>query len=198
MTARKPIRLGYEALHRICLATGAWPADMKSYELERQLSKAVYDYHQLSIRNIKAQKARLKAIHRLASVLAELLSIDEWEGGLDWCSEWPKELPPPSKVAKEIERMIEESAVLKASAQKIMREIILGSPLEWLVATRLPEVFERFFQRGVSLYSKGDYVRFVHGVCDEYGIRKPEPSTIIKALTNARSSRSRKRHGGQK
>jgi hypothetical protein len=198
MTARKPIRLGYEALHRICLAVGAWSADMKIYELERQLSKAVYDYHQLSIRNIKAQKARLKAIHRHASALAELLSTDEEEGGLDWCSEWPKQLPPPSKVAKEIERMIEGSAVLKTSAQKIVREIILGSPREWLVATPLPEVFERFFQRNVTLYPKGDYVRFVSQVLTEFEIEKPMPSTIIRALTNARTGRGRKRHDGQK
>jgi hypothetical protein len=104
MTARKPIRLSYEALHRIRLAAGAWPADLDYKQLERQLSKAVYDYRQLSVRNIKAQKARLKAIHGHASAMAELLSTEEWEGGLDWCSEWPKEWPPPSKVAKKLSR----------------------------------------------------------------------------------------------
>jgi hypothetical protein len=199
MTARKPIRLSYEALHRIRLAAGAWPADLDYKQLERQLSKAVYDYRQLSVRNIKAQKARLKAIHGHASAMAPLLSTEEEEGGVDWFSEWPKELPPLSKVAKEIARMIEESAVVKMSAQKIMREIILGSPLEWLVATRLPEVFEQFFPPlKVTRYLKGNYVRFVHQICKEYAIEKPMPSTTIRALTNARSGRGRKRHDGQK
>lgn len=158
MTAPRPVRLNYEALHRIRLAAGGFPANMKIYHFERQLSKAVYDYRQLSVRNIKAQKARLKAIHGHASAMAPLLSTEEEEGGVDWFSEWPKELPPLSKVAKEIARMIEESAVVKMSAQKIMREIILGSPLEWLVATRLPEVFEQFFPPLKTILSttKGD------------------------------------------
>jgi hypothetical protein len=101
---------------------------------------------------------------------------------------------------KKIEQMIEESGVLKTSAQKIKREIILGSPLEWLVATRLPEVLERFFfpSLKVTHYPKGNYVRFIHQICKEYEIEKPMPSTIIRALTNARSGRGRKRHDGQK
>jgi hypothetical protein len=198
MTAPKPIQLSSEALYRIRRDAGRFPADLKPVDLGRQLSKAVYDCHSLSLRNIKAQKVRLKAIQKTASKLAALLADDEENAGLDWCSQWPKNLPPPSKVAEEIKRMTEESGVLKASAQKIVREIIPGSPLEWLVGTRLPEVFEQFFRRDVTLYPKGDYVRFAMRVIEECEIGKVKPSTIIRALTNARSGRSRRRHGGQK
>src|SRR5262249_21231350 len=161
MTTRKPVRLDYEALHRIRLAVGHFPACQNASDLERQLSKAVYDYHQLSPRNINAQQARLKAVRRHASKLASLLREDEWHGGIDWCSQWPKDWPPPSKVAEEIQRMIEESAVLETSSQKIKGAFIPGSPLEWLVGMRLPEVFEQFFQQDVTFYEKGDYVRFL-------------------------------------
>jgi hypothetical protein len=198
VTARKPLRLNYEALQRIREAAWKWSADQNASDLERQLSKAVYDYHQLSLRNIKAQKTRLKKIRNTASKLADLLSTDEWEGGLDWCSEWPKELPPPSKVAKEIQRMIEESGVLESSAQKITREIIPCSPREWLIGTRLPEVFESFFRRDVTLYEKGAYVRFANQVCTEFKLGEVKSATIIRALTSARSHRSRRRPGGQK
>ena len=117
MTAPEPIQLSSEALHRIRLAAGGFPADLKPVDLGRQLSKAVYDCHSLSLRNIKAQKVRLKAIQKTASKLAALLADDEENAGLDWCSQWPKNLPPPSKVAEEIKRMTEESGVLKASAE---------------------------------------------------------------------------------
>jgi hypothetical protein len=198
VTARKPLRLNYEALQRIREAAGKWPADQNASDLERQLSKAVYDYHQLSPRNIKAQKTRLKKIRNTASKLADLLSTDEWEGGLDWCSEWPKELPPPSKVAKEIQRMIEGSGVLETSAQKITREIEPCSPLEWLIGTRLPEVFEQFFRQDVTVYPKGAYARFVARVCEEFRLGEVKPSTMIRALTRARSERGRRGHGGQR
>jgi hypothetical protein len=141
---------------------------------------------------------RLKAIQKTASKLAALLAEDEENAGLDWCSQWPKDWPPPIKVAEEIKRMADESGVLETSAQKIIREIIPGSPLEWLVGTRLPEVFERFLQRDVTLYPKGDYVRFVAQVCKEFNLVEVKPSTVIRALTNARSGRSRRRPSGQK
>jgi hypothetical protein len=198
VTAPKPVRLNYEALHRIRLAAGSFPADQNASELERQLSKAVYDYRQLSTRNINAQQARLKAVRRHASKLASLLREDEEHGGIDWYSQWPKDWPPPSKVAEEIQRRIEESAVLKTSAQKIIGEIIPGSPLEWLFGTKLPEVFERFFQQGVTRYEKGDYVRFAHQVCEEFKLGKVKSATIIRALTSAGSDRRRRRQGGQK
>jgi hypothetical protein len=202
MTARKPVQLNYEALHRIRLAAGGWPADLEIYELGRQLSKTIDDYHSwLALRDIKTQKARLKAIRKHAHELADLLRIDEKNGILDWYSQWPKNLPPPSKVAEEIQRMTEESGALKTSRQKIIREIkgdnaISGSTLEWLVGTKLPEMFEHFFRRAVTLYPKGDYVRFVLQVFEECGVNKPKPSTIIRALTDARAGGRSRRHRG--
>jgi hypothetical protein len=197
VTALKPVQLTSQALLRIRIAAG-FPADQNAFDLERQLSKAIYDYRSYNLRNIRAQKARLKAIHKTASKLADLLADDEENGGLDWCPQWPKDWPPPSKVAEEIQRTIEESAVLKTSAQKIIGEIIPVSPREWLVGTKLPEVFERFFQRAVTRNPRGDYARFVAQVCKEFELGEVKPSTIIRALTSARSGRSRRRHGGQK
>src|SRR5262245_35564444 len=98
MTARKPVQLNYEALHRIRLAAGGWPADLGLSDLRRPLSKAINEYH--SFLALRDQKARLRRIHRHASKLADLLGADEENGGVDWYSQWPKELPPPSKVAK--------------------------------------------------------------------------------------------------
>jgi hypothetical protein len=198
MTARKPVQLSYEALHRIRLATRGWP-DLEIYDLGRQLSKAIGEYHsRLDLRHIKAQKVRLKKIYKTASKLTALLRGDEESGPLDWYSEWPKDLPPPSKVAEDIQRMTEESGVLETSPQKIIREIKgNNSAREWLVGTKLPEVFNHFFRRDVTLYLKGDYVRFALQVLAEFEIEKPKPSTIVRALTNASGASSRK-HGGQK
>jgi hypothetical protein len=204
MTTRRPPQLSIDALHRIRLAARGWPADLEIYDLGRQISKAIAEYHSLlSLRDIKTQKARLKKIHKTASKLTALLRAEEESEGLDWCSQWPKDLPPPSKVAKELQRMIEESGVLETSPQKIIREIkdadaVPGSALEWLVGRKLPEVFENFFRRDVTLYPNGHYVRFALKVIAECEIGKPEPSTIVKALTSARSGRSRRPRGGQK
>src|SRR5262249_5500445 len=121
MTARKPVRLDYEALHRIRLAAGGWPAAMTIYELGRQLSKAIDDYQnwRRAPREINAQKTRLKAIRKHARKLAVLLRTDEGHGILVWCSQWPKDWPPPSKTTEEIQRMADESGILETSAQKI-------------------------------------------------------------------------------
>jgi hypothetical protein len=90
MTARQPVQLNYETLHRIRLAAGGFPADMKINEFGRQLSKAIYDYQRWdSLRDIKPQKKRLKAIQKTVSKLAALLRDDEENGVLDWYSQWP-------------------------------------------------------------------------------------------------------------
>ena len=202
MTAPKPVQLRLEALLRIAKAAHAFPADLNASALERQLSKAVYDYRQLSVRNINAQKTRLKAIHKNASGLAELLSEDEETGGLNWCSQWPKDWPSPIKVAEEIQRRVEESAVLETSSQKIIREIIPGSPLEWLIGTRLPEVFEQFFCARPTVSRKGRYLDFAWRVLTEFKItnhgRPYSHETIIRALTDARHRRSGRPCGGRK
>jgi hypothetical protein len=204
MTARKPVQISYKALHRIRQAAWGWPADLELSDLRRQLSKAIYEYHSfLALRDIKTQKARLRAIHKTASKLAILLKIDEENGILEWRSQWPKDLPPASKVAEEIQRMAGESGVLETSPQKIIREIkddnaVFGGALEWLLGNKLPKVFEHCFQRAMTLYPKGDYARFAAQVLEESKIGKVEPSTIVRALTNARSGRSPRRYGGQK
>jgi hypothetical protein len=91
--------------------------------------------------------------------------------------------------------------VLETSPQKIVHKIkddnaVFGGAREWLVGIKLPEVFEHFFQRDVTLYQKGDYVRFAMQVIAECEIGNVKPSTIIKALTDARSGR--RRHSGKK
>jgi hypothetical protein len=202
MTAPKPVRLSAQAVQRIREAAWGWPADQRLADLERQLSKAIYDYHQLSVRHIKAQKTRLKKIHQTASTLADLLRDDEGEGGVDWCSEWPKEFPPPSKFAERIQRMVGESGILEMSPQKIIGEIIPGSELEWLIGIRLPELFEQYFRDAPTASRKGRYADFVAQVLTEFEItnhgRPYSRGTIIRALIRARSDRDRRTHGGQK
>jgi len=72
--------------------------------------------------------------------------------------------------------------VLETSPQKIVRKIkddnaVFGGAREWLVGIKLPEVFEHFFRRDVTLYQKGDYVRFAMQVIAECEIGNVKPST---------------------
>jgi hypothetical protein len=203
MAARKPVMPSDEALQRIRDAAGSFPADQKlsDADLGWQLFEAISDYcSYLDLREIKAQRKRLKAIHKTASKLEVLLRGDEEIGFLHWY-DWPKKLPPPSTVAGEIRRTAEESTLLETSPQKVIREIkdhhgVRGSPLEWLVGTRLPKVFRRLSRQDVTLYPKGNYARFAAQVLKEFEIGDVKPSTIIRAVTSA-GSRSRRR-GGQK
>src|SRR5262245_55193380 len=198
MTARQPVQLNYETLHRIRLAAGGFPADMKINEFGRQLSKAIYDYQRWdSLRDIKPQKKRLKAIQKTASKLAALLREDEENGGLDWYSQWPKDLPPLSKIAEDIQRMAEESGILETSPQKLVRDIkdenaVSGSAREWLV-TRLQEVFEEFVRPDFH-GGRRDFLDFTQAVLIEFGIEQPSRATIIRD----RSRRGRARRGRQK
>jgi len=197
MTIPKPVRLNYEALHRIRLAARAFPVNMNINELGLQLSKAIYDYHRWNcLRDIKPQKKRLKAIQKTASRLAALLKDDEENGVLDWCQQWPKDRPPPSKVAEEIQRMAEESGILETSSQKIIRDIkdesaVSGSANEWLT-TRLQKVFWQFFHP--DFLEKRRFLNFTEAVCTEFGIKRASWATVIRD----RSRRGRKRRGGQK
>jgi hypothetical protein len=197
MTIPKPVRLNYEALHRILLAARAFPANMNINELGLQLSKAIYDYQRWnSLHDIKPQKKRLKAIQKTASKLAALLKDDEENGVLDWCQQWPKDRPPPSKVAEEIQRMVEESGILETSSQKITRDIkdesaVSGSANEWLT-NRLQEVFEQFFRP--DYHEKRRFLYFIKAVFMEFGIEQFSRATIIRN----RSRRGRSRRGGQK
>jgi hypothetical protein len=210
MTAPKPTRLNGEACLRIMKAVGRWPAIYTGSDFERDLSKAVYDYVRYhDLRDIKSQQDRLQKIRKHASALATLLATDEEEGVLDWYSHWPKDLPLPSKAAQEIQRMVEESDILRKSSQKLINEIkddnaVLGSAFEWLVGTRLPEIFEKFFSAAPTLYQKGEFVRFALQTLAEFQIsnrgRSYSTATIIKALTDAQSGRRRRkgRNRGQK
>jgi hypothetical protein len=149
----------------------------------------------------------LKAINKTASKLAALLRTDEENGILDWYSRWPKDSPPPSKVAEEIQRMAKESGALETSPQKILRQIkddnvVAGSAFEWLVTKGLPEAFEQFFRAKPTVYRKGRYPNFASQVLVEFEITNHgQPysrETIIRELTRARSGRGRRQHGGQK
>src|SRR5262245_10749473 len=124
--------------------------------------------------------------------LAALLRDDEENGVLDWYSQWPKDLPPLSKIAEDIQRMAEESGMLETSPQKLVRDIkdenaVSGSAREWLV-TRLQEVFEDFHG------GRRDFLDFTQAVLTEFGIEQPSRATIIRD----RSRRGRARRGRQK
>src|SRR5262249_34036734 len=101
MSTRKPVQLSTDAPHGIHHAARGWPADLGLSDLRRRLYEAIHDYHSfVALRDIKAQKARLKAIHKTTSKLAVLLRADEENGVLDCRSQWPKGLPPASEVAE--------------------------------------------------------------------------------------------------
>ncbi len=169
------------------MAVGRWPADRKPSDLWRHLMDAIREYHWLcNLRpNVKAQQARLRAIHKCASELAGLLAVDEEKGGLlkdgvFTTALWPKDAPSPREIVTEVERVIEESFWLKASVH-------------------IKATFEDFFCDEAKVYSEGKYVRFALQVLREFEIsnngRPYSATTIIRALTDARSDR---RRSGQK
>jgi hypothetical protein len=197
-------------LGRILKAVGRWPADRKPSDLWRQLVDAIHEYHWLcNLRpNVKAQQARLRAIHKCASKLAELLAVDEEKGGLlkggvFKTALWPEDAPPPREIVTQVERVIEDSYWLKSSIHKIVdavkAENRAGSAFEWLVGIRLKATFEDFFCDEAKAYNEGRYVRFALQVLKEFAIsnngRPYSATTIIRALTDARSDR---RRSGQK
>jgi hypothetical protein len=155
-----------------------------------------------------ASKHKKRASNQFANTHMSWQSYSGPKNGvLDWYSRWPKEFPPPSKVAEEIQRMAQESGMLETSPQKIIREIkdenaVPGSAFEWLIGRKLPEVFEQFFRDDPTVYKKGRYADFAAQVLTEFAITNDgQPhsrDTLIRALTAARSGRSRRRHSGQK
>jgi hypothetical protein len=192
------------------MAAGEWPADRKPSDLWRQLMEAIRQYHWLcNLRpNVKAQQARLRAIHECASKLAGLLAADEEQGGLlkdgvFTTALWPKDAPSPREIVTEVERVIEDSYWLKLPVHKIVdavkAENRASSAFEWLVGIRLKATFEDFFCDEAKVYSEGKYVRFALRVLKEFEIsnngRPYSATAIIRSLTDARSGR---RRGGQK
>jgi hypothetical protein len=194
--------LSTSALHRIIKSTGWWPADQKPSDLRRELLSAIREYDsRRSLRtNVKAQQARLRAIHVCASELATLLAVDEEKNGV-FKNLWDG--ASPGKVVTKISEVIDASDWLNVPARKIAAEVKGDegrSDFEWLAGTRLEAVFEDFFRDRVRIYRKRlwGYPAFVSQALAEFGILndgQPYSSeTIIKAITNARSGR---RRGGQ-
>src|SRR5262245_27369335 len=129
--------------------------------------------------------------------LAALLRDDEENGVLDWYSQWPKDLPPLSKIAEDIQRMAEETGILETSPQKLVRDIkdenaVSGSDREALV-TRCHEVREEVVRPDFD-GGRRDFLDFTQAVLIEFGIEQPSRATIIRD----RSRRGRARRGRQK
>jgi len=190
-----------------------WPADQKLSDLRRELLKAISEYNWL--RNVDAEAEtrwdRLKAIHKHASALSKLLAADEENEGEFteyWRPLWPQNMPAASKLVSKMRELVEESGWLETSPQKIAAKTRADhaasgiSAFDLLVGTGLPTIYKRFFRESATTYRDGSYVDFATQVLAEFEItNKGQPysrETVIKALTLARSGRSRRRHGGQK
>lgn len=190
-----------------------WPADQKPSDLRRELLKTISEYNFLHNVNseVEARWGRFKAIYKYTSALSKLLAADEEiEGEFTehWRPLWPKDMPAASKLVSKMREVVEQSGWLESSPQNIASETKAHygvsdiSPLDWLVGTKLPTIYEKFFRESATAYRDGSYVDFVMRVLAEFEIaNKGRPysrETVMKALTLARSGRSRRRHGGQR
>jgi len=107
-------------------------------------------------------------------------------------------MPPASKLVNKMREVVEQSGWLEASPQNIAAETRADygtadiSAFEWLVGKRLPAIYEHFFRESATAYREGSYLDFVAQVLAEFGIRLSRES-VIRALTRARSGRSRRR-----
>jgi hypothetical protein len=197
------LRLSDDSLVRILKSARHWPADQKPSALRRELLRCIsrYEFFRTLGPATKAQKARLKAMHKHASKLEGLFLADQAEGAmLD--RYWPQTMPAPSKFAAELRGLIEQSGWLEAMPRAIVADAkaasaVAGSAFEWLVGKGLLTLYEEFFRVDATLYRKGRYPDFALQVLKEFGITnhgKPySRETIIKALTDARTGRSRRK-----
>jgi hypothetical protein len=241
MAARKPVQLSEQALMRILKAAiqeerikaikdkrilkamlegrgrrklHGWPADQKLSDLRLELLKAIslYSFLRDSRAEAEVELARLKAIHKHASALANELATDEENGGMfteHWPEHWPEDMPAASNLVNKMREVVKQSGWLEASPQNIAAETRAAygaadiSALDWLVGARLPAIYENFFREPATAYREGPYLDFALQVLAEFEIKNDgQPysrETIITALTRTRSGRSRRRHhGGQK
>jgi len=186
-----------------------WPADQKPSDLRRELLKAISEYNLLHNVSAEAEARwdRLKAIRRHASALSKLLAADEENEGEfteHWRPLWPQDMPAASKLVGKMREVVEQSGWLETSPQNIAAETRAHygasdiSALEQLVGARLPAIYENFFRESATAYREGPYLDFALQVCEEFRVRPCSRSTVMKALTPARSGRSRRQHGGQK
>jgi hypothetical protein len=224
MTARKPLQLSAEALWRIIMAAQeaaikdesilrrrkfppGWPADQKLSDLRRELLKTISEYNFLHNVNAEAQTrwGRLKAIHKHATALSKLLADDEESEGEfieHWRPLWPQNVPAASKLVSKMRELVEESGWLEKSPQNIAAETRADygasdiSALDQLVGIRLPAIYENFFRESATAYRDGPYLDFAMKVLAAFEIPCSR-ETVMKALTLARSGRSRRRRGAQ-
>jgi hypothetical protein len=141
-------------------------------------------------------------------VLANELAADEENGGMFTEQLWPEDMPAASKLVSKMRKLVEESGLLEASPRNLAAETRAyyaasdASAFEWLVGATLPAIYENFFRESATAYRDGAYLDFALQVLTELEItndgRPYSRESIIKALTDARSGRSRRRHGGQK
>jgi len=184
-----------------------WPADQKESDLRRELLKAISEFNFL--RNVdaeaKARWGRIKAIHEHATALSKLLATDEENDGEfteHWRPLWPENMPPASKLVNKMREVVEQSGWLEASPQNIAAETRADygtadiSAFEWLVGKKLPAIYEHFFRESATAYRDGAFLDFASQVLTEFEIQHSRESAI-RALTRARSGRSRRRHSGQ-
>jgi hypothetical protein len=196
-------RLTAQAIDRILRAAHGWPADQRPSDLGRELLRAISHYNFLRTLSpdVKAHWACLKSIHKHASALESALVADERKGGM-FNKNWPHDMPSPTEIVLKIRQLVEESGWLEASPRNIVADTkadlaASGSAFEWLVGKKLPELFEQFFRAEPTLYRKGRYPDFALQVLTEFQItndgRPYSRESIIKAITDARSGRSRRR-----
>ena len=166
MAARKPAQahLSAQALMRILKASihseggtrklPGWPADSKPSDLGRELLKVIHHYNFLCNAGpeAKAQLERLKAIHRLATALSNVLAADEKNEGM-FTQHWPEHEPAASKVMSKMAALAEQSGLLETSSGNIADQARARyaasdlSAFDWLAGKALPEVSSAFFSR---------------------------------------------------
>jgi len=203
-----------QALDRIIGATDAQPR-LGRAALWSDLQGAAGEHHIRSEfgspKIAKERIERLKEIRRRAYQLALLLKADDDDWGLIRLL-WPPEDASPLARTQFLIELIDRLKMTQESPRDLVQQTekrfgVKGSPFEWLVGGRLKELFKKHFgidatfHRNVDGIPAGAFVGFVEQVLVEFNIMnggKPyRPESIVKALTDARAGRHRRKGKGQ-
>jgi hypothetical protein len=218
MTARKPIRLGYEALHRILQAANKCSSNLDQAEFWSDLVHCVARFRLRSTYGkasfIRAREKRFSAIQKHAKELALLLKEDEAEEdviGNNWREILPRDMLSPREFAEILNGLLMDLKHLwkEKSSDSLRNHLAMFekeygggmSAFEMLAGAELALVFKKFF--GDPSFSRtdegptGPFIKFVLAVLTEFKIKnrgKPyRAETIVAALTKARAGRPRRK-----
>jgi hypothetical protein len=203
-----------QILDRIIGAAGRQPLlDMAAFWSDLEL--VVTEHHIRSnfgsSKIAKERIDRLKMIRKRAWQLALLLKDDDDDWGMVRLL-WPAADGSPLARTEFLIEQLDRLDMLRGAPRDAIRLTekrfnVTDSPFTWLAGARLPELFKKHFGIEAAVHRNKDnvpvgaFIGFANQVLIEFGITnggKPyELESIIRARTDARSGRRRRKGVGQ-